>query len=205
MPFSILSICGQLLLHYLKVWYQSWARYECSHPNSFCCRQLCENCQCSRSGLWRQWESGQFPRTKRFVWLYKVCVCVFGCVPACLCVRLSRNDKLYFLIQNPEEALIFPFFQWSNMSVTKTIYGMTKPLLNFTHSCFSLACEWCLFSNDSYLLLFPLSIFSTLHLDDTSHESAEPSRGDVNSVGRVQTAGLLVTSSLLLLAAILSS
>ncbi|XP_013984313.1 ephrin-A5 isoform X1 [Salmo salar] len=41
--------------------------------------------------------------------------------------------------------------------------------------------------------------------DDTSHESAEPSRGDVNSVGRVQTAGLLLTSSLLLLAAILSS
>ncbi|CAB1332703.1 unnamed protein product [Coregonus sp. 'balchen'] len=38
--------------------------------------------------------------------------------------------------------------------------------------------------------------------DDTSHESAEPSRGDVNSVGRVQTAGLLVTSSLLFLAAI---
>ncbi|CAB1318587.1 unnamed protein product, partial [Coregonus sp. 'balchen'] len=39
--------------------------------------------------------------------------------------------------------------------------------------------------------------------DDTSHESAEPSRGDVNSVGRVQTTGLLVTSALVLWAAIL--
>ncbi|KAL0965434.1 hypothetical protein UPYG_G00281230 [Umbra pygmaea] len=39
--------------------------------------------------------------------------------------------------------------------------------------------------------------------DDTSHESAEPSRGGVNSVSRVQTSSLLVTSVLLLLAAIL--
>ncbi|XP_071390180.1 ephrin-A5b-like isoform X1 [Centroberyx affinis] len=40
--------------------------------------------------------------------------------------------------------------------------------------------------------------------DDTSHESAEPSRGDVNSAGRCQTSLLLLSSALPLLAAILS-
>ncbi|KAA0719995.1 Ephrin-A5b AL-1 EPH-related receptor tyrosine kinase ligand 7 [Triplophysa tibetana] len=35
--------------------------------------------------------------------------------------------------------------------------------------------------------------------DGTSHESAEPSRGDVNGAGRVQTVGPLLTSALVLL------
>ncbi|XP_029921552.1 ephrin-A5-like isoform X2 [Myripristis murdjan] len=40
--------------------------------------------------------------------------------------------------------------------------------------------------------------------DDTSHESAEPSRGDVNSAGWSQTSPLLLSGALLLLAVILS-
>lgn len=35
--------------------------------------------------------------------------------------------------------------------------------------------------------------------DDTSHESAEPSRGDVNSAGRVRLAGLPLASVLIIL------
>lgn len=45
--------------------------------------------------------------------------------------------------------------------------------------------------------LIPLFL---LHFSDgTSHESAEPSRGDVNGAGRVQTVGPLLTSALVLL------
>uniref|UniRef100_A0A8C2F1W9 EPH-related receptor tyrosine kinase ligand 7 n=1 Tax=Cyprinus carpio TaxID=7962 RepID=A0A8C2F1W9_CYPCA len=42
------------------------------------------------------------------------------------------------------------------------------------------------------------------HLDGTSHESAEPSRGDVNGAGCIQTIGPLLASALVLLASLSS-
>lgn len=51
----------------------------------------------------------------------------------------------------------------------------------------------------------PILIFYFfLHLDGTSHESAEPSRGDVNSAGHLQTVGPLLASALVLLASLSS-
>lgn len=49
-----------------------------------------------------------------------------------------------------------------------------------------------------------INLLLFLHLDGTSHESAEPSRGDVNGAGRVQTVGLLLASALVLLASLSS-
>lgn len=91
--FYFFQTVKKLLMHCVRVEYQSWARCECSRPTlSFCCRQLCENCQCSRSGLWRQWEGGQFPRTKRFVCGGCECVSLGVCLPACVCVYLGMTN-----------------------------------------------------------------------------------------------------------------
>lgn len=49
-----------------------------------------------------------------------------------------------------------------------------------------------------------LIFYFFLHLDGTSHESAEPSRGDVNSAGCLQTVGPLLASALVLLASLSS-
>uniref|UniRef100_A0A8C1ZU14 EPH-related receptor tyrosine kinase ligand 7 n=1 Tax=Cyprinus carpio TaxID=7962 RepID=A0A8C1ZU14_CYPCA len=51
----------------------------------------------------------------------------------------------------------------------------------------------------------PILIFCFfLHLDGTNHESAEPSRGDVNGAGSIQTLGPLLVSALVLLASLSS-
>lgn len=46
--------------------------------------------------------------------------------------------------------------------------------------------------------------YFSLLADDIGHESPEPARRDVNSAGRRQTSLLLLSSALMLLAAILS-